>query len=96
MSDKWTPGPWRIKDDGETSKIADSANNTIANFTYVHLTGRRSAEEVRANMTLCRAAPDMAKALDALLRVIDVKDIDEAQRAIALGRAALAKARGLA
>lgn len=42
------------------------------------------------------ASDDMAKALDAMLRVIDVTDIDEAQRAIALGRAALAKARGLA
>lgn len=64
---KHTAGPWRIKDDGETSKVADAANNTIASLSYVHLYGRRTAAEVNANMHLIAAAPDMLEALKGLV-----------------------------
>lgn len=94
---KHTPGPWRIKDDGETSKIADAANNTIASLSYVHLYGRRTAAEVNANMHLIAAAPDMLEALTALLmRLDDNPELSDliGQIEIERARAAIAKAEG--
>lgn len=99
MSDKWTPAPWTAM------VMLKSRLNKVMKHGRVIATVPASldarikgvpCEEAAATAHLIAAAPDMAKALDALLRVIDVTDIDEAQRAIALGRAALAKARGRA
>ena len=98
MSDKWTPGEWSATKNGDILAPDGLRTVTVARVGAFHDKEIVSFNRVRwaADARLIAAAPDMAKALDAMLRVIDVTDIDEAQRAIALGRAALAKARGLA
>lgn len=46
-----SPFPWRV-DYGETVRILDANGRMISLMSHVHLTGRRSPAEVRANAEL--------------------------------------------
>lgn len=44
-----SPLPWTVEYD-EAVKIKDARGNTVAILTHLHLRGRRSHEEVKANV----------------------------------------------
>lgn len=102
MTDKWTPGPW---DTGPYSAVVgyiitaqpDPKKNRIR-VAGIGGPLDRTEVEVKATARLIAAAPDMAKAFDALLaRLDDNPEISEliGTPEIEAARAALAKARGL-
>lgn len=100
MSDRWTPGPWAairsIPEEGcDGWWIKAQPHAALRGFTH-DFAWVNGGQENEGNARLISAAPDMAEALDAILSAGYVQDVEAAKRAIALCRAALAKARGQA
>lgn len=102
MTDKFTPGPWRvvIDDDGGVLSgrpgvfAADELDCAIVHwdgFKQEYWESARGEKEMHANAALIAAAPELLQALEAMLEeVAGCYCTSEAQ-----ARAAIAKARGL-
>ena len=96
---KHTPGPWdvydrrRLHSDNEGSTTIIAGDIWIACVHGSHV-GPQSKEEVDANVSLFAAAPELLKALKALLKLHDDGDYDGPDPA-ELARAAIAKAEGV-
>ena len=97
MTDKWTPGPWRRGKKGGYIVAPDGRREVtvckVGAFHDAELV-KFNKERWLADADLISAATDMAKSIIAMLKSYDDEDVDAAERAIAMQRAALAKARG--
>lgn len=99
---KWTPGPWTIKRVGDESHIGIEKDfgdgRTWMSVARVYMNKLCGAKQSAGNARLISAAPEMAEALERLLRIpIDADyrgDSGELHDAIQLARAALSKAKG--
>lgn len=102
-----TPGPWFFKPMTETSEeggfyVFDDENSQVSNTLCTRFPWGKKSEEMYANGRLMAAAPELLKALEHCLRVLDNVYLDvmwnEGFPAIGLiksrenGRAAIAKA----
>ena len=94
--DKHTPGPWSVKKHFSEWLIGDG-NYLIATTagSPAHL-GRASAERDAANARLIAAAPDLLKALEDCVAVMDreLAGLKVIQPEFSAARAAIAKATG--
>ena len=79
MAADFTPGPWHV-----------SGKQSIRGLQGEYI-ARANWQNGPANARLIAAAPDMYAVCDALERAIGIVDLEDA---VALARAALAKARG--
>ena len=52
-----SPLPWTVEYD-EAVKIKDARGDTVAILTHLHLRGRRSHDEVRANVARILSSPN--------------------------------------
>lgn len=91
---KFTKGPW-FAHLGETYRVHDKSNQTVAWATFVFSTetqtGRRSTDTVAANTHLIAAAPELYEALsDCLEYIAKAGEVG----IVAKAYVALAKARG--
>lgn len=103
MTDKFTPGPWKITEcldlwiesvakdeDGETVAIAHCGDIRWRNY-------ETKQQEWEANARLIRAAPDMLAALDLCEKLIDDETDDDwlpVDAVLKIVREAIAEARG--
>lgn len=99
MSGKWTPGPWRIEHMGETYRVCNPDNQTVAWATFVFSSARaavrRETEVVAANARLISASPQLFDALkDLVEETADMLTWGCEPDVIRNARAALAKAKG--
>ena len=96
MGYKHTPGPWSVKKHFSEWLIGDG-NYLIATTagSPAHL-GRASAERDAANARLIAAAPDLLKALEDCVAVMDreLAGLKVIQPEFSAARAAIAKATG--
>jgi hypothetical protein len=93
---RWTPGPWEVVEIPEPNMISEweiqMAGYGLPFFPYVHIGGYVKDPVMIANAHLIAAAPDMAEALD---RIIKERRMGlTTPEAWDQARAALAKARG--
>lgn len=90
QSEPWTEGPWETDDRGVMAPNVDLPNNVL--FLVPVVRGRSDAER-KANAHLIAAAPDMAKACDFALTILEAMGNGKGDAANAC-RAALLKAKG--
>lgn len=92
---KWTPGPWTI-DGPPDNQIVWSGPEERVCF-LAHSNGHNEERDV-ATGHLIAAAPDLAEALEALMRQAlqspDLRATEWGQEALELARAALRRAKG--
>lgn len=99
MTDKHTPGPWWIDDDGFVAAGSGDTYATIADFDC---SGDIDPCEREANATLGSAAPDLLGALENLERLLAAysnggfrgADWHNLSKGRAAARAVVAKAKG--
>lgn len=77
MTEKHSPLPYSLVDDGETFKIKDADGHSILSMFNVHLNGRRRPGEVLATaQLLVRAVNGLPEAIAALEVARDlIKDV---------------------
>jgi hypothetical protein len=104
---KFTPGPWVADMSGECANVRHPDGGLIAQAAFLRgrmgWAGRRSADEVGANVRLMAAAPELLEALSAINDCISYSDTmqrwvllgnERTRPALALVRAAIARAEG--
>ena len=90
---KWTPGPWRYD---RTNGSPTTGEHMIAGAKPGYLAEVRDcgSGDVRANAHLIAAAPDLYAALEAMTARMSLYSGHHDDALTAMGKAALAKARG--
>ena len=96
MSGKWTPGPWRVGNRFTLSGVYAANGDLVAN---THGATRNYdvealVERQGANAHLIAAAPDLYAALEAMTARMSLYSGHHDDALTAMGKAALAKARG--
>ena len=104
MTTKHTPGPWyvfhsahrgRFDDDGPGAfSIGDAQTAYSANILCSRYEWPERAEEMKANARLIAAAPDLLKALQAIVATCSVRIDDPRIALFDAARAAITKATG--
>lgn len=90
MTDQFTPGPWKIRDTFGSKYIEDKTNNNlIATLDWMY-----SQDETNANAALIAAAPELLKALEKIISIYGLSNIDADTDEMNLARAVIAKAKG--
>ncbi len=96
MTDKHTPGPWKVAGDDINGQAIVRGEHVEIATCWHHCLGSLEIQ-MRANARLIAAAPELLEALEALMVTIDAQinaglrwDPEE----VAAARSAIAKARG--
>lgn len=100
---KWTPGPWSVVHDTDITGVEnDPANGCVGPVDVAHVYLRTVPGRTEANATIIAKAPELYKALEAMLhryvRLVESGDAGnwnaEEDPEVIAARAALKKARG--